>query len=235
MDRSNLPNIGPGKRRQDRSAFGTLRQYVQSDEDEARAQKEEAVAQCELCSEPLGHLNHRHLLRMDDRQVLCSCSPCALRFENVVGGRYKLVPRDTRTLPGFRMTDVQWNRLSIPIELAFFFLNSQKEDEQSSVTALYPSPAGATESLLSLDAWDALSDENPVLEAMEPDVEALLVNRVGETNDYYLAPIDTCYELVGLIRLHWQGFSGGQEVWEEIARFFDRLDDKAKPLTSTSP
>ena len=239
MDRSNLPDIGqggPGRRgQQGRSAFGTLRQYVPGgDEDDAR-EPQEATEQCELCSEPLGHLNHRHLLRMKDRQVLCSCSPCALRFENTIGGRYKLIPRDARTLPDFRMTDVQWNRLSIPIDLAFFFRNSQQEDGEehgpkNDVAALYPSPAGATESLLSLDAWDALVDENPMLGEMAPDVEALLVNRAGETDAYYLAPIDTCYKLVGLIRLHWEGLSGGQEVWEEIARFFDRLDDKAKPL-----
>jgi NADPH-dependent curcumin reductase CurA len=36
---------------------------------------------------------------------------------------------------------------------------------------------GATESLLGLDAWQALEAANPVLAQMEPDLEALLVNR----------------------------------------------------------
>ena len=36
---------------------------------------------------------------------------------------------------------------------------------------------GPTESLLELDAWQALEAANPVLAQMEPDVEALLVNR----------------------------------------------------------
>ena len=35
---------------------------------------------------------------------------------------------------------------------------------------------------------------------MQPDVEALLVNRVGGRRLYYLAPIDVCFELVGLMR-----------------------------------
>jgi hypothetical protein len=241
MDRSNLPDMAPRQNRRGRSAFGTLRQYVPGGEDEA--EEEAALEQCELCSEPLGYLNHRHLLemksaggeQMESRQVICTCNPCALRFENVIGGRYRLIPRDTRTLPDFHMTEVQWNRLAIPIDLAFFFKNSEKEDEEYSVTALYPSPAGATESLLPLEAWGDLAEENPVLSEMEPDVEALLVNRVGEAPAYYLAPIDTCYEIAGLIRLHWEGFSGGQEVWEEIAGFFLHLDEKSKPLTSISP
>ena len=48
------------------------------------------------------------------------------------------------------------------------------------VVALYPSPAGATESELELTAWDALCAANPVLERLEPDAEALIVNRTGD-------------------------------------------------------
>jgi hypothetical protein len=60
---------------------------------------------------------------------------------------------------------------------------------------------------------------------MRPDVETLLVNRVKETREYFVAPIDLCFELVGLIRIHWRGFSGGEEVWREIDRFFSRLKE----------
>jgi len=62
---------------------------------------------------------------------------------------------------------------------------------------------------------------------MRPDVEALLVNRVGSTREYFVVPIDECYRLVGLIRIHWRGLSGGALVWGEIARFFDDLRRKA--------
>jgi hypothetical protein len=33
--------------------------------------------------------------------------------------------------------------------------------------------------------------------------------------------------LVGLIRSRWKGLSGGEEVWRDIARFFDELGQKA--------
>lgn len=93
---------------------------------------------------------------------------------------------------------------------------------------MYPSPAGATESLLPLETWEEIVNLNPSLKDMESDVEALLVNRIGHSRgftrpEYYLAPIDECYKLVGLIRGHWQGFSGGAEVWQEIAGFFEAL------------
>jgi hypothetical protein len=64
---------------------------------------------------------------------------------------------------------------------------------------------------------------------LEPDVEALLVNRVRDSRDYYIAPIDECYKLVGLIRANWRGLSGGQEVWQEIDRFFSDLKKRSTP------
>ena len=60
----------------------------------------------------------------------------------------------------------------------------------------------------------------------------LLVNRVGMARgctpaEYYLVPIDECYKLVGLIRTHWRGLSGGTEVWREIGAFFAALKQRA--------
>ena len=79
---------------------------------------------------------------------------------------------------------------------------------------IYPSPAGPTESLLSLDAWSQLAETNQVLAELEPDVEALLVNRTNGAREYYRVSIDRCYALVGLIRTRWRGLSGGTEVWD---------------------
>src|SRR4029077_10531570 len=73
--------------------------------------------------------------------------------------------------------------------------------------AIYPSPAGPTESLLSLDAWARLVETNRVLAELEPDVEALLVNRTNGAREYYRVSIDRCYALVGLIRKHWRDLS----------------------------
>lgn len=213
-----------------RSPFRTLRQFAQP-----RPQPEVAEL-CELCSIPLAP-HHRHLLEVEVRRIVCACDPCALRFHNVIGGRFKLIPRDARALPGFRMTDAQWDELALPINLAFFLHSSPA----GKVVALYPSPAGVTESLLPLASWDLLVEENPALAEMEDDVEALLVNRVTEPHRYFLAPIDACYELAGLVRLRWRGLSGGDAVWREIDQFFIRLEQAARPLkalshtTSSSP
>jgi hypothetical protein len=173
--------------------------------------------QCDLCSAPIPS-QHRHLLEVAQRKIVCACDACGLRFEGVVGGRYALIPRDTRRLPDFLFSDLQWAEFSLPIDLAFFFRSTRA----GKVIALYPGPAGAVESLLSLATWNELAAANPDLAEIKPDVEALLVDRRGAGRAYYLAPIDVCFELVGLIRMHWKGLSGGSEVWREIDGFFGR-------------
>jgi hypothetical protein len=95
------------------------------------------------------------------------------------------------------------------------------------VAAFYPSPAGATESLLPLDAWARLVADNEVLTSLQPDVEALLVRRDDEHREAYLVPIDACYELVGELRRLWKGFDGGTEAREAMDAFFARLRERA--------
>jgi Family of unknown function (DUF5947) len=99
--------------------------------------------------------------------------------------------------------------------------------------AMYPSPAGATESLLSLESWEEISAQNPALQAMEPNVEALLVNRVSPIPEYFIVPIDECYRLVGIIRMHWKGLTGGTEVWKHIQQFFNGLRSRCGQSEST--
>jgi hypothetical protein len=146
----------------------------------------------------------------------------------MAGTKYKRVGRRTLRLAGFQMTDGQWESLLIPINMAFFFQSSLG----NTTVALYPSPAGAVESLLPLEAWKEVVESNPSLASLNPDTEALLVNRVGHSQglsqpEYYIAPIDDCYRLVGLIRSNWKGLSGGSEVWNEISRFFAELGARA--------
>ncbi len=191
------------------ATFNALRRFARS-----RA----AVERCELCGLELGR-EHRHLLEVANRKITCACDPCALRFQDVLGGRFSLIPRDARLLADFQIEDAQWDDLALPINLVFFF----HDTVTGKLTALYPGPAGVTESLLRLEAWGNMVAANPALAQLEPDVEALLVNRVGQAREYFIAPMDVCYELVGLIRLHWRGLSGGSEVWEKIGEFFARL------------
>jgi hypothetical protein len=196
-----------------RSALATLRQYVR---------RRPAAERCDLCSTELAH-EHPHLIEPDTRRLLCCCEACAILFSGSTTARYRLLPRRRQFLADFRMTDAQWESLFIPINLAFFFFQSST----GQIAALYPSPAGATECLLPLDAWQALAQENPILRELEPDVEALLVNRIGVAKEYYRVPVDECYRLVGLIRTGWRGLSGGVEVWEAIGKFFTELKERS--------
>jgi hypothetical protein len=186
------------------------------------AQLRVAEERCELCSATIVPI-HRHLMEIAKRKIICACDPCAMRFQDVIGGRFKLIPRDARILPDFQMTASQWDSFALPINLTFFYRDTQA----GRVIAMYPSPAGVTESLLPAKNWEALEAENPVLAGMEPDVEALLVNRIGVARDYFITPIDVCYELAGLIRMNWRGLHGGEEVWREIGNFFARLHERA--------
>jgi hypothetical protein len=190
------------------------------------ARQRSAAEHCELCSAALPPV-HQHLIEPASRRLLCSCDACAILFSGPQSARYRRVPRLIQSLPDFRLSDARWEDLHLPINLAFFFHSSAA----GRVVAVYPSPAGATESLLSLEAWQALEEENPVLHELEVDVEALLVNRVAPARDHYRVPIDECYKLVGLIRTSWRGLSGGTKVWEIIGEFFSSLKERSNPDT----
>jgi Family of unknown function (DUF5947) len=203
-------------------AFGALRQFTRG-----RRSPSRAVEQCELCSAGLAQ-EHPHLVELASRQILCACDACATLFDGMERSKYKRVSRRAQYLSDFEMTNGQWESLLIPINMAFFF-RSSFEDR---MITLYPSPAGAVESLLPLEAWNEFAKNNRALSHLLPDVEALLVNRVGHAqglarSEYYIAPIDECYKLVGLIRSNWRGLSGGSEVWTEIGRFFIDLRSRA--------
>jgi hypothetical protein len=200
------------------NGFSVLRQF---------ARKRPAVERCQMCSRELAP-GHEHLVEPANRKLICACEACAILFDGQSGTRYKRVPHRVLFLQNFQLSDTQWDGLMVPIEMVFFFKSSPHEK----VIALYPSPAGPTESLLCLDTWSDIVESNPILSEMQADVTALLVNRVGHARgaaraEYFLVPIDECYKLVGLIRAHWHGLSGGTEVWREIGAFFAALKKRA--------
>lgn len=197
------------------NSFSTLRSL---------ARRREAVERCDFCGNPL-RPGHQHLIEPVERKLVCACDGCALLFPANGVTKYKQVPRRVRLLQDFQLTPAQWDGLLIPIGLAFFLKNSVA----GRVFAFYPSPAGATESLLPLEAWNDIVAANPVLEKMQPDVEALLVNRLKDLRESYIVPIDRCYALVGLMRTHWRGLSGGAEMWQHIQRFLEDLQVEAAP------
>jgi hypothetical protein len=180
---------------------------------------EDDAEHCGLCGLPIPD-QHRHVLDVDRHELHCACRACSILFDHSGAGghHYRLIP-DRRDVLEVDLDDLAWRALGIPVEMAFFV----RESETERVRAFYPSPAGATESELPLEAWGEIETANPALAELESDVEALLVNRTGPATEAFVVGIDQCYRLVAVVRTHWQGFTGGAEVWREIEDFFSRL------------
>lgn len=189
---------------------------------------------CEMCLEaipPHGSFGHGHVVNLEGRQVMCACRPCQMLFEpkGASLGKFRAVPDRHRYDPAMALTEGQWDALQVPVRMAFFFFNSIEDR----VVAFYPSPAGATESLLPLDTWEEVLDANPAFKDAAPDVEALLIYRARGDDAFegFLVPITVCYELVGRVKLRWKGFDGGQEAWAEINAFFQDLRDRSEKVS----
>lgn len=180
-----------------------------------------------MCGEPIAD-EHGHIVDVEARSLMCGCRGCYLLFTSggAGGGHFKAVPDRCLRFPAMAFTPAQWDALQIPVSVAFFFVNSSLDR----VCAFYPGPAGATESLLSLETWAEIVSANPALADIEPDVEAFLVRadpRRSTPPECYLVPIDWCYELVGQLRQGWRGFDGGQEARDALDAFFDRAQERA--------
>jgi len=180
--------------------------------------------QCDYCGVPLESA-HGHLIDMQARRIMCSCRPCWLVFEpaGAAQGRYKPVPTRYAEVGDLAIDDATWDLLQIPIGLAFFFVNSLEDR----TIALYPGPAGATESELDLAAWRELAAGHPLLSSLLPDVEAVVLLRRGGAQRCFVVPIDAAYRLVGIIRLAWKGFDGGPDAWTRIDAFFEELRERS--------
>jgi hypothetical protein len=179
---------------------------------------------CDYCAAPLAP-EHGHLIDLQARRIMCGCRPCYLVFEpaGAAQGRYKTVPTRYAEVPGFAVSDTAWEQLQIPIGLAFFFHNSPEDR----TIAVYPGPAGATESQLDLAAWNDVVGADPVLATLEPDIEAVIILRRKGTTRCFVVPIDAAYKLVGIIRIAWRGFDGGPDAWAKIEAFFAELKERS--------
>jgi len=176
---------------------------------------------CDLCGTALPE-DHRHMLQLVERRIDCTCEACwALRSGDA---EYRPVGTRVLWLPDLEMSGDRWASFGIPIGLAFFM----RSTVAGGVVALYPSPAGATESELDMGSWDALVEDNPVLEQLDTDSEGLVVNRLSEPPGYAIAPIDDCYRLVGLVKANWEGISGGDRLEGAIRGYFAELQERAQ-------
>lgn len=182
---------------------------------------------CELCATEVPE-DHRHLVDTEKRALACACVSCALLMETpgAAAGRFRAVPSRHLTDPGHRLDERAWEALRIPVGVAFFFRNAALDR----LVALYPSPAGATESELEPAVWDEVLGGTSLTALLEPDVEALLLRRTDGRVECHLVPIDVCYALVGRMRLLWQGFDGGAEARSALDAAFTDVRRRARPL-----
>ncbi|SOX53122.1 hypothetical protein MAAFP003_1792 [Mycobacterium ahvazicum] len=198
-----------------------------------RANPEPAGERCEMCSESIAD-EHQHVVNVAGRQLMCVCRACYLLFTDAQAElSYRAVPDRYLAFPNFALDRRAWDALQIPVGVAFFFTNSAL----LRTVAFYPGPAGACESELDLDAWNAIRAADPRVGLLTADVEALLV-RVS--NEYaqpqsYLVPIDACYEFVGRLRMLWRGFDGGQEARRFIDEFFAAIAARALETPLETP
>ena len=180
---------------------------------------------CDFCSTALGP-EHSHLIELAARRILCACRPCYIVFEpeGAAQGKYRAISTRYREITEFGIGDAAWDALQIPIGLAFFFFNSL----EGKMVGFYPSPAGATESLLPLDTWGEIVAQYPEFASIKPDVEAILIQRNRDLSRAFIVPIDSAYELVGLIRASWKGFDGGEEAHRRIAAYFEKIGERSR-------
>lgn len=209
-----------------------LRRFVRPPTPQAAATPPppDVAERCEMCGEATGAM-HGHVVDLHNRSLMCVCRPCALLFTRPEsgGGRFRAVPQRYLRDPAQPLTPADWERLGIPVQTAFFLRG------EHGTAAFYPSPAGPTECLLDLDAWADLAAEHPLLTAAERDVEAILIRCRGNQAadvDCYLVPIDECYHLVGLVRMHWTGFDGGPDAHRHLDEYFDRVASRATDLAA---
>ncbi|WP_155375708.1 DUF5947 family protein [Catellatospora vulcania] len=216
-----------------------LRRYLTAPAPPATAQA--AQERCELCAAAIP-ADHDHLVDLTSRSLPCACRPCYLLFvpadervsavvgrgpaprEEAVGARrFAAVPREHVALPDFPLSDLDWSALDVPVRLAFVFVNSSLGQP----VALYPSPAGAAESQLPPEVWAKVLARHPYTAQLPADVQALLLHRSPDGPEAYAVPIDVCYRLVGLVRLHWRGFDGGQQAWAAIDGWLAQVRENA--------
>jgi len=184
---------------------------------------------CELCAAEIP-AGHGHVADLEQSTLSCACRACYLLFTHARAGRgrYRAVPDRYLLDPARQLSAAEWDEFEIPVGLAFFLRSSQRGE----VCAFYPSPAGATESTLNLQAWDRLTAAHPLLAAADADVEAILICRTDSGVEYFLVPIDACYELAGRMRLHWRGFDGGTEARQSIAEFLSRVRSRSRAFSA---
>lgn len=184
------------------------------------------TARCEICAAAIPD-DHRHVVELGRRGVLCACHGCAILFNRSdAAARYRTVPGRVRRDRAFAMTSDAWAALGVPVGLAF----CRRDSRLGQAVVCYPGPAGVVDAELEPAAWDALAAATPLAAELADDVEALLVHgtRGAAAMSCRLIPISAAYELVARLRTAWEGFTGGEAAERAIADHLRELDARAE-------
>ena len=148
----------------------------------------------------------------------CACARAAWRFARATPSCAR---RGTRVvwLDDFELSDELWARSRSRSASPSSCATAPPAASSRSIRARPGRPSRSSTS----DAWEELGPPTRCSIDLEPDAEALIVNRMAEPPQHAIAPIDECYRLVGLIKASWEGISGGAGPEEAIAAFFDEL------------
>ena len=219
----------------------------------APAPRDDAEEHCEFCATGIPPV-HGHVADLEQSSLACACRACYLLFTQAGqawgdsppasppaspspdgarrgSARYRSVPDRYLRDSSRPMSALEWDELQIPVGLAFFLNSSER-----GLGGFYPSPAGATECTLDLAAWERLAAAYPLLGAAEPDVEAVLLCRESHASEaeYFIVPIDVCYELAGRMRMLWKGFDGGSEARASIEEFLAGVRTRAREAPASA-
>ena len=184
--------------------LGGLRRLTQpAPEGPAAATSPAPEERCEFCGVGIS-ARHGHVADTHDHRLLCVCRPCHLLFapDGAGGGRYRGVGDDgaPRRRPGARR-----GATGTASRSRSTWRSSSGTATRTRFHAFYPGPGGATESTLDLASWTTVLDANPEIAGLMPDVEAVLLRHHDPGFSALVTPIDVCYELVGIVREHWEG------------------------------
>jgi hypothetical protein len=202
------------------NALGALERFT-------RSPRTAMFERCAICAAPIDGERHAHLVDLEKASVICGCDICGRLFTQSGGSRprYRTVPTRVWADPAFGSSSDAWAALGIPVGLAFAFRSSRA----GGWVVLYPTPAGPAEAEIDTGRLEAFVGGMPLGAGLEWDIEALLVfARPDGSIEGYRVPIDVCFRLVGEVRAHWQGLTGGDRVREQIEALFAELRARAE-------
>jgi hypothetical protein len=165
-----------------------------------RLRPSQAHSKCSLCARPIEE-KHDHLYSPAKREIACACFECALIVPSSDHAAFRKVPTGVQRIA---VRDVAgWlDRLNVPVGVAALI-----PSDGGGARLAYPGPAGLVESTVDPALWRALCDDVPVAGQLAPEVEALVWS--GLTHDVLRTGIDVVFRLVGELRTHWRGITGG--------------------------